>query len=276
MRGPKRSARRTALKQEIETPPKAGFRKWYVYIVAAIIVLLIVVLILKQGGEKKETPQSKTTLPVTAPVQPPVAPTVERGGTEGAKVQPAPVKKNSLPEAASVRLSPKAVFPGTVIKGEAQGSDKDGDDVRFTYEWKRNGVIVQGVDSDELDTKEFKKGDLITLYVTPFDGKEKGRVKWSPTIMISNRPPEITSIPSASISNGRYVYEVKAIDPDNDKLFYSLENAPPDMTIDAAKGVIKWDVPPMVGASYSFMIVVSDGDAKAFQGFTLSPEVENR
>ena len=232
MPSPKRSARRPAVRQERQAPPKAGFRKWYAYTVGAIIVLLIVVLLLKRGGEKEETPQSKTTAAVEAVIAPPPAAT-QMGGTEGAKVQPAPVKKNSLPEMALVRLSPKVVYPGGVVKGEAQGSDKDGDDVKFIYEWKRNGVIVQVVDSDELDTKTFKKGDLIALYVTPFDGKEKGRVKWSPTIMISNRPPEITSMPPASISNGRYIYDVKAIDPDNDKLTYSLENAPPYMTIDA-------------------------------------------
>ncbi len=275
MPSPKRSARRPAVRQERQAPPKAGFRKWYAYTVGAIIVLLIVVLLLKRGGEKEETPQSKTTAAVEAVIAPPPAAT-QMGGTEGAKVQPEPVKKNFLPEMASVRLSPKIIFPGTVIKGEAEGSDKDGDDVEFSYVWKRNGVTVLGAASDKLDTKGFKKGDLITLYVTPFDGKEKGRVKRSSAIMINNRTPEITSIPSASITNGRYIYEVKAIDPDNDKLTYSLENAPPDMTIDAAKGVIQWDVPPTAGVSYSFTIVVSDGDAKAFQGFTLSPVVENK
>lgn len=277
MAGPKRS-RRSALKQERQPLPKAAFRKWYVYTAATITVFLIVVLFLKQGGEKKETPQSKTTPiapSVTASVQPSAA-SIVGAAPEGAMVQSAPMKKNFPPAMELVRLSPKIVFPGTMVKGEAQASDKDGDEVKLTYEWKRNGVIVQGAVSDELDTKAFKKGDMITLYVTPFDEKEKGKTMRSVTIIINNRPPEITSFPPVSTSNGRYVYEVKAVDPDNDKLSYSLVDAPPSMTIDPEKGVIQWDVPPTIGVSYSFMVVVSDGDTKAFQGFTLSPDVEDR
>ncbi|MBI5236423.1 MAG: putative Ig domain-containing protein [Deltaproteobacteria bacterium] len=268
--------RRPSPTQEIETPSKAGFKKWYVYIVGAITVFLIVVLLLKGGEEKKETPPPPVAAPVQPPVSAPVASTVERGGTEGATGALEPAKKNYLPEITSVRLSPKIVFPGTVIKGEVEASDKDGDSVTFNYEWRRNGVVVDGAVSDELDTKGLKKGDLIVLFVTPFDGKEKGRVRRPRAVTINNRPPEIVSAPSTSISNGRYSYEVKAIDLDGDKLIYSIENAPAGMTIDAGKGVIQWDVPPTAGVGYSFTIVVSDGDAKAFQGLTLNPVVENR
>ena len=94
--------------------------------------------------------------------------------------------------------------------------------------------------------------------------------------MIANRPPEIISVPSATISNGKYIYEVKAADPDNDALTFSLEEAPPAMTIDPETGVIRWDVPPEAKGTHNIRIVATDGDAKAFQIFTLSPEIETK
>ncbi|MEK7842212.1 MAG: cadherin repeat domain-containing protein, partial [Deltaproteobacteria bacterium] len=120
-----------------------------------------------------------------------------------------------------------------------------------------------------------KKGDLITLYVTPFDGKKKGKTRWSPTRMITNRPPVIISLPPIAISNGKYIYEVKANDPDGDILTFSIEDAPQGMTIDSATGVIQWDIPAATDVelppTYNIRIVVSDGDAIAFQGFAMTP-----
>ena len=61
-------------------------------------------------------------------------------------------------------------------------------------------------------------------------------------------------------------------------LTYSLENAPSGMTIDPATGIIKWDIPAATDSkpvsTYDIRIVVSDGDAAAFQGFSMTPEVE--
>ena len=191
-------------------------------------------------------------------------------------VETVTVVKNNKPEVLSIKLTPKLVYPGTKIKAEIQGYDKDGDAVTFSYEWKRNGIIIEHQIIDELSTDGFKKNDLVTLFITPFDGKEHGKTKWSPTIMIANRPPEIISVPSATISNGKYIYEVKAADPDNDALTFSLEEAPPAMTIDPETGVIRWDVPPEAKGTHNIRIVVTDGDAKAFQVFTLGPEIETK
>ena len=178
----------------------------------------------------------------------------------------------------SIKLDPKLIYPGTKIKAVIEGKDEDGDPVTFSREWKKNDELLVGETMDELDTKGLKKGDWITLYVTPFDGKEKGKRKWSPTVMISNRPPEITSSPPAALSNGRYIYEVKAVDPDGDKLTFSLENAPSGMTIDHVKGRIEWKLPkaedPKISGSHSIKVVVSDGNAIAFQGFSLTPKIE--
>lgn len=260
-----------------KVPSGVDYKRWLIYLGIIIIALLV---ISKLRGEKVEAPPEKAEAPVTA-VREPTTP--QPGGMEVAKpaknAVEAPAgpsargKTNTLPEVVSIKLTPKLVYPGTIIKAEIEGKDADDDPVTFSREWKKNDEVLPAETLDELDTKGFKKGEVITLYVTPSDGKGKGKIKWSPGIMIANRPPEITSTPPTAVSN-IYTYEVKAADPDGDNLTYSLEAGPPGMTIDPATGVVRWDLPQAAdvkpGTGYKVKIVVSDGDAKTFQGFELS------
>ncbi len=269
--------RRPEKMKKPEAPLGADYKRWLKYLGIVIIALLV---ISKLRGGKVEIPPEKAEAPATVVTEPS---TPQAGGTEltrpaesAAESQAVPSvqgKTNTLPEVISIKLTPKLVYPGTMIKAEIEGRDADDDPVTFYREWRKNDVVLPGETLDDLDTKEFKKGDLITLYVTPFDGKEKGKKKWSPTIMIANRPPEITSSPPTAVSN-RYTYEVKASDPDGDKLTFFLEGGPPGMTIDPATGRIEWNVPSVSELKsdvvYNVKVIASDGDAVAFQGFNLS------
>jgi hypothetical protein len=244
-----------------------------------IFFLCIPFLILGCKGEKADIPPSKADKPPVVEIAPQSA---ENAGTKEVikKITEAPIpaKDNTAPEIISIKLKPRVVYPGTRIKANVEAKDIDDDEVTFSYEWKRNGDFIEGEVLEELDTRGLKKGDLITLYVTPFDGKKKGKTRWSPTRMITNRPPVIISLPPIAISNGKYVYEVKANDPDGDILTFSIEDAPQGMTIDSATGVIQWDIPAATDVelppTYNIRIVVSDGDAVAFQGFTINQRIE--
>jgi len=56
-----------------------------------------------------------------------------------------------------------------------------------------------------------------------------------------NRPPRIISTPPLQTAVGQsYTYNVKANDPDNDRLIYELSIAPAGMVIDPASGKITW------------------------------------
>ena len=197
-----------------------------------------------------------------------------RSAVAGVGILPGISSKNKLPEIVTIKLSPRLVYPGAKVKAEPEAKDEDGDTVSYYYEWKRNDEVLTGEILDEIDTAGFKKGDFITVTVTPYDGKEKGKPRRSLPLIVANRPPEITSSPPSELSNGKYIYEVKATDPDGDNLTYSLEGGPPGMAIDPATGVIRWDGPQRADikpdSGYNIKIVVTDGDAKAFQGFELS------
>jgi len=261
-----------------EAPSGVDYKRWLKYL-GIVIIALLVISKLRVG--KVEAPPEKAEAPATAVTEPTTPQAsgmgVARPTESAAEASALPSvrgKTNTLPEVVSIKLTPKLVYPGTMIKAEIEGKDDDDDPVTFYREWRKNDEVLPGETMDDLDTKGYKKGELITLYVTPFDGQENGKRRWSPTIMIANRPPEITSDPPAAASNGKYVYEVKAADPDGDNLAFSIENAPQGMTIDPKIGRIEWSVPaipdPNSPATYNIKVTVSDGDARAFQGFELS------
>lgn len=239
-----------------------------------LMIFIAGIMILGCASEKTEEPAPQVK---PAEVQTKVA---EVGGLQPASLQEsmpevaagAPAapstQKNKLPEIVTIRLTPRLVYPGAKVKAEPESRDEDGDTVSFYYDWKRNDDLLTGEILDEIGTTGFKKGDFITVTITPHDGKERGKPRRSLPLIVANRPPEITSSSPSDLSNGKYIYEVKAADPDGDKLSFSIEGAPSGMTIDSATGAIRWDVPQP--GTYNIKIEVSDGDAKAFQGFELS------
>jgi len=178
--------------------------------------------------------------------------------------------KNSPPEVVSVKLAPDLVFPGTPLKAEVEATDPDRDPVTLEYEWQVNGDVISGQAMDEFDTGELRKGDLVAVTVTPFDGQVNGDARDSHPVVILNRSPEITSFPPSNLTDGVFTYEVTATDPDGDTLQFSLEKAPPGMSINADTGRIDWRVPADLFERFQVRIAVSDQDARAFQEFSLN------
>lgn len=196
------------------------------------------------------------------------------GGGREASAHSGPVARvelNTPSEVVALRLVPRLVTPGTPVKVEARGEDREGDRVTFFYQWYRNDEPVDGATTDTLDTTGFKKGDIVWAVVTPYDGWVKGVPISSPRLVIANSPPEITSFPPVEADSGVYVYQVEARDPDGDPLTFSVEGAPEGMTIDPETGLLRWPFEGETG-TYSLRIIVSDGDAVAFQSFTVGLE----
>jgi DNA-binding MarR family transcriptional regulator len=88
-----------------------------------------------------------------------------------------------------------------------------------------------------------------------------------------NDPPVITSAPVLSAEPGiSYSYNITASDGDDDALDYRLDNAPANMTIDPAIGMIRWL--PRTRGIFQVNVLVDDGNATDEQEFTIS--VPNR
>lgn len=184
---------------------------------------------------------------------------------------------NTPPVVTRVTIEPSNVAkPGDVLRAAIDGSDADGDPVKYLIEWWRNGKSLGKPAKDEeqrtLATDGFARGDLIVVGVTPYDAAGPGRFLVSEPLVLLNRAPVITSSPGGLTKPGLFEYAVTATDADNDSLTYKLEAAPAGMTIEQGTGRITWEIPAGVTSPQQVRISVDDGhEGQAFQGFTLSP-----
>jgi hypothetical protein len=183
---------------------------------------------------------------------------------------------NTPPVVTRVTIEPAVAKPGDVLHVAMEGSDPDGDPLKYVIEWWRNGkslgVPVKDQEQRTLATDGFARGDLVVVGVTPYDAAGPGRFLVSEPLVLMNRAPVITSSPAGPTKKGAFEYVVAATDPDNDTLTYKLETAPPGMTIDASTGKIAWQMTSSLTGPQQVRVSVNDGNqGQAFQEFTLTP-----
>lgn len=144
----------------------------------------------------------------------------------------------------------------------------------YLYDWRLNGNDIAGEVGEELEWRDgFKKGDTITVSVTPYNDLGEGTRSASGGFRIPNSPPRILSAPDPRFEQGKFSYTVRAEDPDGDPLDFTLRNAPPGMIIEPATGLIVWEFDEQDAGTYTVTIVVSDSEgAKASQELNLSIE----
>lgn len=202
---------------------------------------------------------------------------VDARGAFGPAFQTEPVEvTNTPPVVTSVTVEPAVAKPGDVLRAVTEGSDLDGDPVKYVVEWWRNGQSlgrpVKDQEQRTLATDGFARGDLIVVGVTPYDAAGPGRFLVSEPLVLMNRAPVITSSPAGPTKQGAFEYAVIATDPDNDTLTYMLATAPSGMTIEASTGKIAWQMTSGLTSPQQVRVGVDDGhQGQAFQEFTLTP-----
>ena len=145
--------------------------------------------------------------------------------------------------------------PGNTLGVVAEGTDADGDPVQVEIGWVKNG---QPAGTGKYLAAPAKRGDKVSVTVTPFDGKERGR---SATLFreIVNTPPGIEGQEQFQVTDNAVTFHVRASDADGDPLMYSLKDAPAGMSIDRKTGVVRWMTSPGTTGKVPFTVVVSDG-----------------
>jgi hypothetical protein len=161
---------------------------------------------------------------------------------------------NAPPELSRVKIMPEVFKPEDKLYIDAAAGDIDGDDVSVTYEWTLNG---EPAGSSKEITAEIKRGDKLSVKVTPYDGETYGS---SITLKreIRNLPPMIAKEGKSVFDGKTYTYQVNAVDPDGDELTYTLKEGPPGMTIGSANGTITWEVPPGFTGDTNIKVLISD------------------
>jgi hypothetical protein len=196
------------------------------------------------------------------------------GKVDGESFLSAPVKISDTPPVIEeIHIEPKLPYANSDLKAVVKSSDSDGDSINYLYKWEKNGIALFENDTGILEANRLKKGDSITVTVTPNDGEASGKPKKSEAILIQNGPPIIFSSPPTHLNGNIYIYQIKAEDPDNDPVLFSLKTAPKGMVINKETGLIQWEVSKEGRGDNLIEIGATDPDgANSLQRYTLTIE----
>jgi hypothetical protein len=167
---------------------------------------------------------------------------------------------NTIPQIQSAKLIPQNPQKGDELKADVRTFDGDGDTISLLYEWFINEEpLAETSDTVNIDGKLIKRGDKVSVKITPTDGEQQGQ----PVILysiINNSPPIVSSVTVPTFQdNGRiYTSRVIADDPEGDPLTYTLREKPEGMTIDPKSGIITWRVTPKDRGEHNVIVSVSD------------------
>lgn len=173
---------------------------------------------------------------------------------------PVPVKADSAnraPVVTAVILGPEAPKTNDTLEVKAEANDADGDAVTYQYQWYLNGERLLGEIGQSYPESKTNHGDRLAVEVIPFDGKTQGAPQRSAELVIKNSAPELVSTLTAGSALDGFKFDVT--DADNDPITFSLEGAPPRMSI-GPDGVLHWKPDPSDKAGdYDVKVVASDG-----------------
>lgn len=181
------------------------------------------------------------------------------------------VVKNTIPIVNRVSLEFDRSAGQGLLKARVEAVDPDGDDIQYLFRWWHNDKLVKENSEDIIDTMGFARKDTIVVEVFAHDQEGDALPSKSAPATVGNASPQILSNPSPLSSQNLYDYHVEAKDSDGDQLSYSLEIAPPGMTIDKTSGQISWNVSPGSIGTHRVKVTVDDGQGGiAWQEFEIS------
>jgi hypothetical protein len=161
--------------------------------------------------------------------------------------------KNTPPVIRRAVFSPQSLTALSTVTLNINADDADSDLVTFKYHWTVNGVFAG---EESRFSQELKRGDIITVEVTPYDAEDYGKTIKLKREVFNSLP--VVSERSSSFEGETYRYQIAATDPDNDELTFALEEGPDGMTVDQSSGIITWDAGPGKTGIYDVKISVSD------------------
>ncbi|MDD5008673.1 MAG: Ig-like domain-containing protein, partial [Syntrophorhabdaceae bacterium] len=234
----------TKIRRRIKVVPPPKKKLFDAKSIVFIIVFLAALIsyIVYSGSGKKESPVVETSQGTA-------------GKTESTGTQTFEAKTN-VPSITKAKLQVESVDNKDNLKIIAEGNMIGNAPVSFRYAWTKNGQPVEGGGNS---ISGFKRGDKIGVKITPYVGEMLGQPR-TLTTEIKNSTPKVTEDKQVVFEGNIMKYQVKATDPDGDKLTYALMDAPQGMTIDSATGLVQWPVKDDFSGKVSFKVKISDGN----------------
>jgi len=216
-------------------------------------LLIVLPLVFACSGERK------SSIPAPPAAGDTASQAAQQGG--GSKVAGEPARapgvavQNSPPEIRGIQFVGGDGRPGNTLGVVAEGYDTDGDPVRLEIVWRKNG---QPAGTGNRLEAPVKRGDKVSVEVTPFDGMERGKSA-ALSREILNSPPAIEGQEQFQVTDNAVTFHLRASDADGDPLTYSLKDASAGMSIDRKTGLVRWVTSPGATGKVPFTVIVSDG-----------------
>jgi len=159
---------------------------------------------------------------------------------------------NTPPRIKRTEMAPALPRVGADISVEIDAHDVDGDTINYKYKWTVNGKLISDQSYLSMD---FKRDDMITVEITPYDSDGYGNSIFAKTKIYNSLPILSESVPS--FDGKTYTYKLNATDPDGDELIYKMIECPEGMQVDTS-GMITWELLPKDAGRHEFTVLVSD------------------
>lgn len=203
-----------------------------------------------------------------APSEAPRIPSPGAGESAGVPGPPSPA--TTLPEARApeqelafiqaVRLKPDRPTRMESLQAEVIPATSAPGKLAYAYRWKVNDRIVPEAGSS-LVLSPFKRGDLVSVTVTPSDGSTDGLSVESQLVAIHGTPPSLELKAQRQMRKPGQPIELELIgvSPEGGPVVFSLEPPlVPGMTIDRSSGKISWLLQPDQKGPFRFGAAVAD------------------
>jgi len=132
------------------------------------------------------------------------------------------VQGNRPPHMLSANILPDPITLDQSISVRADAFDPDGDLITYRYQWRLNDQPITGETHAILSSVKLKRGDQLSVLVTPYDGMVEG----SPSVIEStvvNSLPQVTKLllEPTDVQVGTPIQaQVNATDADDDPIEY--------------------------------------------------------
>ena len=143
------------------------------------------------------------------------------GGTASEPAKEAGVTENGPPVMVLAKILQSPIPLTGPVGAQALAEDPEREPITYSYQWFVNEALVAGQTNPTFPSELLRRGQMISVEITPSDGKQKGKPVRTPAAPVGNTAPHITAVtltPQTIQPGGKLTAEVVASDPDNDRV----------------------------------------------------------
>jgi hypothetical protein len=165
---------------------------------------------------------------------------------------------------------PVQVTGGRLYEQRLSAADAENDTLVFNLEEAPAGMTVEPATGILRWTPQ--SPGAFRVFVEVSDGELAAHLNFTLVVTFLNKAPRFISTPLAEATGGlRYVYVPQTVDVDDDKLTFTLAQAPSGMLVDRMTGRLDWTPGWEASGNFSVALVASDGKGgEARQEFSIT------